>query len=364
MKDYRRGLQEIAEGNDKGVARLRQHLTFSEAQSLSTRIGKLASSMTTNPGSGAAARNFRGEMDQLSQARALAKTVSPESEQQLLTLYADVYQAETVSSLTSISAMKYAEANGAYKNWADNFNVINHAQPDGLKLLLGETYEGWVGMASLIRAAHNIDPTAGAINAAGMPFTILRQVMHGSFNTAVHPMAFMFAMKEFAPGGTLWKGMAAGSGYPLSRTTRPGSLHTVEQGAKKFQGKADKAVRKGRSIVNGVLAGRNGAVAAGLASYMGEINYIAPYENDIDLIPIKPEMIQQEEQVMQTQQTQQVSPDTSQLPPHSGYDQAAANLGKSIVDMVTRVNQATVQKVDVEGALAQGKEIATGVGGP
>lgn len=225
--------------------------------------------------------------------------------------------------------------------------------------LLGDKYEPWVNMAATIRAAHNIDPTAGAINAAGLPFGILRKIMHGSFNTAVQPMAFMYAMKEFAPGGILWQGMAKGAGFPVNRATKPGSLLTVEEGAKKFQGAADQAVRKGRKLANAALAGRNGMLAAAIASYTNEANYTLPMESDIDLIPIKPEMAVDE---AETQAIRQQAPAPVADPSATSTDQAA-NLGQSIIDMITAANAATVkttQNVNIESALAKGKEIAAG----
>jgi len=358
MKEYRLALREIAEGNDKGIARLRQHLTFNEAKSLTTRIGALATSMTGNVGGGGALKAFRAEMDQLAQARELARRVSPEMEKQLLAEYGFYFEAETMQTLSSVTAMKFPEANGAYKNWADNFNIINQTQSQRLKELLGESYDGWVGLAATIRAAHNIDPTAGAINAAGIPFTILRKAMHGSFNTAVQPMAFMYAMKEFAPGGILWHGMAKGAGFPVNRATRPGSLLNAEEGAKKFQGAADQAVRKGRKLANAALAGRNGMLAAAIAAYTNEANYTLPMESDIDLIPIKPEMAVDE---AETQAIRQQAP--APAPVAAPSADKAANLGQSIIDMITAANAATVkttENVNIESALAKGREIAAG----
>ena len=366
MREYREGLRLIAEGNDKGLAKLNMHLTFPEAKAFVDRMGGFAQGLMGGPGGGSV-NTFTTLMNDFTLYKAMARKAGGEEvETQFIKNFGDIMKAEMFAAQQKTGAMHYTLANGQLKNWADNFNQINHLHPGPLKEMLGREYADWVGWGLTLRAAHNVDPTAGAINAAGMPFRIMQKLMHGSVTAAAHPMAFMVAIKEFAPGGVAWRQIMSKTGtWPPKTAGKAPEISSVEAGVKEFGETAGKALEKGREKVNLMLAGRNGLFAASIAAYTGEANYVLPLEADVDLIPVKPDMVVDEAEVAPEMKQMQARRGPAQTVEEAGgagfkVDQQMANLGKSIVDVIKAVNDTEMKDINIENSLKRGEEIAAG----
>ena len=368
IRDYKNALKEVAEGNNAGVAKLKQHLTYKEAEKLVGSVSKAVGSMGAGAGGGSSLRTFRGELTKFEQGRALARKAGGDYEEQFIKSYGDMYITEMMSKLSDAGTMKYPEANAMLKNFADNFNQIASAEPNALRTILGDVkdasglsrYDHWKGLALALRAAHNIEPNAGALNAAGMPFAMIGMLMRGDVRAAMHPLAFMTGIRHMAPGEAGWKQMAKAAGWPPSARLPNGELRyphlnsalggknlsfpiprTLEEGAEKSKDIMETALQKGRSGAIAILAGRDGAIAASIANYYQDADWVLPNADQVDMVPITPN-----EEVNQAE--------AQAIAPESRF----ADVGRNIVELINSVNKTELSQINIDESLEQGKAIA------
>jgi len=322
MREYRTALQEIAKGNTKGLARLRQALSYDEAGALVEQIGKVGGNLSGGGLPGVAA-SFQ-------ELKVLARQVSEVNEKQVTTSFNDWFYAQVWSRVLEIGGVEPAKANGMFKAWADDILKANQVSGEALHALLGKGADDMIDFATLIRGAFNIDPTAGAISAAGMPISAIRQVLNFSAVGALKPVALMYTMRQFGPGGPIWGHLRAAAGYPVpglkTRSVKlPVGMRSVDEAANTIEPMAGKAT--------------------------------TPDENQIDVIA-------ERQAAAQTQQPVQNAPaGVPQMGPvdagmgFSNQQQQMAQLGESIVNMMNQVNL-NRQAISVTDSLKAGEQIA------
>ena len=229
-------------------------------------------------------------------------------------------------------------------------------QPTELKLILGEFHDPMVQLATLIRGAHNIDPTAGAISAAGLPIASIRGALNTSLSGVVRPLSLMFTMKAFAPGGAAWNQARALRGVKTPGSVPQNQLYNlsnnapanVQQGIKAMQKHIVPAANSARKSVDAVMSGRNGLYAMSMASFIEEINASAPLEDELQALP--------------NDTARQVNIIREQAE-EKEYNKMAQSIGRNLIDAMSGLNKAQGPArfnypVDIEGALGRGRSIA------
>ena len=353
MREYRTALHEIAKGNTKGLARLRQSLNYDEAGALIEQIGKVGGNLSGG-GLPALATRFQ-------EFKALTRQVSEANEKEVTTIFNDLFYAQVWTRTLEIGGVEPAKANGLLKAWADDIMKANQVNGEALHALLGKGADDMIDIASLIRGAHNIDPTAGAISAAGLPIGAIRQALYFSAVGALKPVALMYTMRQFGPGGPIWAHLRAAAGYPVKglktrSVNLPVGLRSVGEAANTIEPMASKALARGSRLAHSAMIGQKGLLAWSVTNYMNEVNNTTPEEDQVDVIA-------ERQAAAQTQQPLQNAP--AQVPQMAPVDsgmgfsnqQQMAQLGESIVNMMNQVNL-NRQAISVTDSLKAGEQIA------
>jgi hypothetical protein len=151
-------------------------------------------------------------------------------------------------------------------------------------------------MANVIQGGFNLDPTAGAISAAGQPLMGIRGLINFSAGAALKPVVFMGMLKSYAPGGVSWKTVnaAINGGESIEQVVKNSKLNKNAQVALK-------AANQGAAKI---LAGRDGLFAASVAAYMNEADERLPNENT-PVVPVRQRTGAEAEAERQAEQQQQ-----------------------------------------------------------
>jgi hypothetical protein len=190
---------------------------------------------------------------------------------------------------------------------------------EALEELLGNNYKPIMQMGNIIQGAFNIDPTAGAISAAGLPIGAIRGVLNGSIVGAMKPLSLMYTMKSFGPGQAGWQKISSlvKKGVPQDKiddTMRPYMKKTMD------------AAKKANTLK---MAGQNGMLASSVSAYMDEADENLPQEN---------EPIVRKEEVNLQQEEQAAAPDQAVAQQELGQNmmallQSAQNAGPQAAPM-------------------------------
>lgn len=323
FEEYRKALSQLSAGNPKGLDKLRTQLSFEEAAQFVDRMSNLGNNLSADPAKLAEA---------VSAVRGL-KSLDPKAAEYFnLMLYSQIFD-----RVLRIGGAEPGARNSAIKAWADDIVKANNMNQQGFKELLGEYYQPIVNMGNMMQGALNIDPTAGAISAAGQPFSALRGLMNGAFRTAIKPVVFMYTVKQFAPGGTSW---AILNSY-INKGAPP---KVIEKALKPT---LDAAAKKAQRAAALSLAGRDGLFAASISAYLQEADMRLPPENTPipQVIKRSPEEVMQERQQAANAQTREAQLAMQQ------------QLGASIMQMMKAAQ--SIPGTGTSG-LAQGAKIAAG----
>jgi hypothetical protein len=319
MNDYKKALKDLSEGKPEGAAQLGHVLSFKEAGNFVDNISGVASNLRS--------ANLAAEASKVNGLRAVDQGAGD--------FYNELFYAELYSRLLKIGGLQAAQRNAALKNWADDIVAANNASADSMKVLLGDKfYKPMLDMANVIQGALNIDPSAGAINAAGLPIAPIRGLINGNLLTALKPVTLMYTLRGFGPGQPGWKKT---SDLLISGK----SPEEINKAMAPYLGTTVKSANK---LAAGVLSGRTGLLAATVSAYMNEADDELPPEGT----PIVPRVVRQSDQEIAEQQRQQTVSDFQ--------DQA---LGKAMADVIRAIQgQAPTQVPDVGVSLSEGARIA------
>jgi hypothetical protein len=321
MRDYKKALRELSEGKPEGAAKLGQVLSYKDSADFVDNISNTASNLSGSDLASAAAQ-FRN-----------LKSVDPRAGD----FYNEMFYSEVYSKVLKFGGLQSAQRNAAVKGWADDIVSANNASPDALKELLGPAYyKPIMDMANTIQGALNIDPSAGAISAAGLPIGAMRGVINGNLLSALKPLTLMYTMRGFGPGQPAWKRVQAA-------IAKGNSQEEVNKMMAPYVGNS---VKNARKAAGATLNGRTGLLAASVSAYMNEAETTLPPEGT----PIVPKVVRQSDEEVQQQQQQAVV---------SEYQDAT--LGKAMADVI-RAIQGTGQQAmnipDSQAALSEGSRIA------
>ena len=323
FEEYRNALKQLSAGNPKGLDKLRTQLSFEEAAQFVDRMSNLGNNLSADAAKLAeAVATVRG-----------LKALDPKAAEYFnLMLYSQLFD-----RVLRIGGAEPGARNSAMKTWADDIVKANNMNKQGLEELLGEYYKPIVNMGNMIQGALNIDPTAGAISAAGQPLSAVRSVLNGSFKAAIKPVLFMFTLKQFAPGGSSWNILN-------SSVNKGASSEVIEKVAKPA---LDAAAKKAERAAALALAGRDGLFAASISAYLQEADMKLPPENTPipQVTKRSPEEAMQERQQAANQQSQQAQIAMQQ------------QLGASIMQMLKAAQ--SIPGTGTSG-LAEGAKIAAG----
>lgn len=340
---YKSLLEQIRDGKPGAARAFDAQLSFKASQQFVDDVGKLWRQMDKKSGGGFIAENL---VAQAERARVLFD-IDPKSKE----LYHTAMYSELFEKFLSADGLGMVEANTLLRDLGEAVFRANRDYPDSLKTILGpQFYKPMVDLATLIKGAHNIDPTAGAISAAGLPIAGIRGALNLSFKGIVKPSALMFTMARFAPGGTAWNAVRAAKGYGTRSAASAGPVvpQAAKRGVKTAQKYMKGALTNAQKKVNWVHSGRDGLWAASVAAYMSEINATAPMEDEVQVLPVdEPE----QDQAMQQQQQQQQS---------NAAQQVGSSLLATLSALNTAQNQPATPPTNVQNALAQGALIAQG----
>ena len=268
--DYKKALKQVSDGNPEGLGKLKQSLSYKEAEQFVGRVSQLGDNLS---GSGKLAESlaeFRGY-----------KAIDPEG----AAFYSDLLYTQVYSRLLRVGGLDAGAKNGALKNWAQDIVTANNMNKEALEELLGNNYKPIMQMGNIIQGAFNIDPTAGAISAAGLPIGAIRGVLNGSIVGAMKPLSLMYTMKSFGPGQAGWQKISSlvKKGVPQDKiddTMRPYMKKTMD------------AAKKANTLK---MAGQNGMLASSVSAYMDEADENLPQENE-PIVRKEEVNLQQEEQ--------------------------------------------------------------------
>jgi hypothetical protein len=254
VKDYKSALNKIAKGDPDGIAELSLFKSYDEAAKFVERVAVLAN-----------------KLDPVDVSRALVEFENlAKIDKKAGEFYNELMYSEIYSQLLRIQSLSNPGARGtALQRWAQNIVNARTQNEEGLKSLLGKYYQPTITMADITRGALNIDPTAGAISAAGMPFSSLRGVLNLSIIGALKPLSLMYTMKSFAPGQVGWKSMK-------NLATKGVTGEQAEEAMRPYMKKVLVGAQKANALR---LAGRDGALAASVSAYMDEADERLPAEN-------------------------------------------------------------------------------------
>jgi hypothetical protein len=321
MQDYKKALRELADGKPEGVAKLGHVLSFKDAGNFVDNVSNIASNVSKSDLASAAAQ-FRN-----------LKSVDPKAGE----FYNELFYSEMYSKVLKFGGLQAAQRNASMKSWADDIVAANNASPEALKELLGpKYYKPMNDMANTIQGALNIDPSAGAISAAGLPIAATRGVINGNLLSTLKPLTLMYTMRGFGPGQPGWKRVQAA----ISSGKSQEEVNTL------MAPYVGSAVSKARKTAGATLSGRTGLLAASVASYMNEADTTLPPEGT----PIVPRVVRESDEDLQKQQQQATV---------SQYQDAT--LGTAMADVIRAIQATGQQSVSVpnsQTSLSEGSRIA------
>jgi len=321
MRDYKKALKELADGKPEGAAKLGQVLSYKDAANFVDNVSNVASNLSSSDLASAAAQ-FRN-----------LKAVDPRAGE----FYNELFYAEVYSKVLKFGGLQAAQRNASIKNWADDIVSANNASPDALKELLGpKYYKPMIDMGNTIQGALNIDPSAGAINAAGLPIAPIRGAINGNLLATLKPLTLMYTLRGFGPGQPGWKRVQAAVASGKSQ----------EDINKLMAPYVGTTVKNARKAAGAALNGRTGLLAASVSAYMNEAETTLPEEGT----PVVPRVVRQSDEEIQRQQQQQTV---------SEYQDAT--LGKAMADVIRAIQGTSQQAInipDAQAALSEGSRIA------
>lgn len=287
--EYRKALENLSKGNVRAAEKLKMQLSYEEAGQFVDNIAKLG-------------RNLRdADLDTAVEQYRAIKAIEPRgTDFYNLMLYSEIFD-----RVKKIAGQNPQTRNQALKAWADDIVAANNVSPAALKELMGSGKEGTkdlykplMQMANVIQGGFNLDPTAGAISAAGQPLMGIRGLLNFSAGAALKPVVFMGMLKSYAPGGTSWKAVNASINGGES----------IEQVAKnsKLNKNAQVALKAANAGAAKILAGRDGLFAASVAAYLNEADERLPNENT-PVVPVRQRTGAEAETERQAEQQQQQS---------------------------------------------------------
>ena len=285
--EYRKALENLSKGNVRAAEKLKMQLSYEEAGQFVDNIAKLG-------------RNLRdADLDTAVEQYRAIKAIEPRgTDFYNLMLYSEIFD-----RVKKIAGQNPQTRNQALKGWADDIVAANNVSPAALKELLGggkegtkDLYKPLMQMANVIQGGFNLDPTAGAISAAGQPLMGLRGLINFSAGAALKPVVFMGMLKSYAPGGRSWKAInaAINGGQSIEQVAKNSNLNKNAQIALKA---ANYSAAK-------ILAGRDGLFAASVAAYMNEADERLPNENT-PVVPVRQRTGAEAEAERQPEQKQQ-----------------------------------------------------------
>ena len=321
MRDYKKALKELADGKPEGAAKLGQVLSYQDAAKFVDNVSNVASNLSSSDLASAAAQ-FRN-----------LKAIDPRAGE----FYNELFYAEVYSKVLKFGGLQAAQRNAAIKNWADDIVSANNASPNALKELLGpKYYKPMIDMGNTIQGALNIDPSAGAINAAGLPIAPIRGAINGNLLATLKPLTLMYTLRGFGPGQPAWKRVQAAVASGKSQ----------EDINKMMAPYVGTTVKNARKAAGAALNGRTGLLAASVSAYMNEAETTLPEEGT----PVVPRVVRQSDEEIQRQQQQQTV---------SEYQDAT--LGKAMADVIRAIQGTSQQAIsipDAQAALSEGSRIA------
>ena len=291
--EYRKALENLSKGNVRAAEKLKMQLSYEEAGQFVDNIAKLG-------------RNLRdADLDTAVEQYRAIKAIEPRgTDFYNLMLYSEIFD-----RVKKIAGQNPQTRNQALKGWADDIVAANNVSPAALKELLGSGKEGTkdlykplMQMANVIQGGFNLDPTAGAISAAGQPLMGLRGLINFSAGAALKPVVFMGMLKSYAPGGRSWKAInaAINGGQSIEQVAKNSNLNK----------NAQIALKAANASAAKILAGRDGLFAASVAAYMNEADERLPNENT-PVVPVRQRTgaeVEAERQAEQKQQQQSMVP--------------------------------------------------------
>ena len=322
MKEYKSLLNQIAKGSPESAARAQQKLglamSFREAEQFVTD--------TAAVGANLAKADLDTVVAQLRSLDALDKRSGD--------FYRDLMFGENWGRvINAFAADSAAKKNAAIKAWADDW-ITARSGTNGVEnmteLFGKEIYKGMDDLALNIRGALNIDPNAGALSVAEQPVSLLRRLLRLDFSGATKPLLFIFGSKQFAPGTPAWTKI----NNMLAEGKTPNQVFKEQAGA------GNKILAAGQKAANGVMAGRNGLMAAAVSSYMNEADQVYPTDEEVPVVEPKPV-----QELMAAEPAQQ----QAALPADTGI--------AAIQQIASMLQPQSVQNVGVSG-LEEGADIA------
>lgn len=326
FKEYTTALRQLASGNMKGANKLKTQLSFNEAAKFIDNVATLGNNL-----SGDTAR-LASSVETFKQLKQLDPRAAK--------FYNELLYSQIFERVLKIGGADASARNTGIKAWADDIVKANQVNPEGLKELLGEYHKPITNMGYYMQGALNIDPTAGAISAAGQPLMSVRGLLNASLSAAVKPIVFLKVMKEFAPGGKNWT--------ETLRLTKKG-LDT-EEITKKMDPEVKKAIKKAERAAALSVAGRDGLFAASISGYLNEADDRLPPANT----PI-PKVIERtpEQAAFEKQQGQQQA-----AAPAPDLAMQQQELGASIMNMLQSASKLPPMGNIGESGLKEGAAIA------
>ncbi len=321
MKEYKALLNQIAKGSPESAALAQQKLGLA----MSFKEAEKFVSDTAEIGANLAKSDLDSVVAQLRSLDALDKRSGE--------FYRDLMFSENWGRVINAMAEETAgKKNAAIKAWADDW-IAARSGTNGVEnmteLFGKEVYEGMDDLALNIRGALNIDPNAGALSVAEQPVSIWRKLLMLDFRGALKPASFMFGSKQMAPHTKAWTDV----NMMLQAGQSPNDIMKAKSKmASGIIGNAQKAA-------NGLMAGRNGLMAAAVSAYMNEADQIYPTDEEVPVIEPK-----SMEQVVPAAPAQQ-----SMVSPETGL--------AAIQQIASMLQPQSVQNVGVSG-LEEGAEIA------
>ena len=278
--EYKKALRQISEGKPEGLGKLQQALSYKEAESFISRIATLGDNLS---GSGKLTES-------LAEFRRY-KEVDPRGAE----FYSDLLYSQIYSRLLKIGGLDATAKNTGIKAWGQDIVSANNTNKEALEELLGANYKPIMDMGNIIQGAFNIDPTAGAISAAGMPISTIRGALNLSVVGALKPISLMYTLKSFAPGKPGWNKISQ-----LSKKGLP--QDEIEKQVKPLM---SKLIKGGKNTASLTMAGRNGLLAGTVSGYLDEADEGLPPENTPN---VKRQQVDEEEIQMSMQQQSQPQP--------------------------------------------------------
>jgi hypothetical protein len=303
---------------------LKTMLSFKEAEKFVDDASKVAT-------------NLKGSnLDQVVEQVKLLRNLDPNSAR----FYQDLMFHENWTSLIAAGAKATGpEKNAAFKAWADDW-IAGRSSTNGIenmKEIFGkDMFSGMDDLALSVRGAVNIDPVAGALSVAEGPMTLTRKIIQllttGTAKGITKPVSFMMFTRSLAPGGDSWKTL-------VKQMSDPGV--STEDVLKQSTSKAMGVAKKTQGVVDKILTGRNGLLAASIGSYMEEADQSYPTEGEVP--PVLPKKIEE-----------QPVAEATTAPVQQNQD-IANSLSKSIMDLISSAQ--SVQGTGTSG-LEEGRAIA------